>query len=234
MWRRGVWTQAMALRYPSIRFTGIDNDTTALTIAQLRLPQGTQNVSYLSHDMHTLDRKPFGYGSFDLVHLRWLAGDVSCGHFGALIHRLVQQCRVSGTIAWTEAELPITSSSACDFVSSMILAALEVTGRIFLPGVSLSLGLPRRMACWLHDAHCTIVQNEDDMIPIDTGTEAHAVFVEEIEQLARKVRPFVMLAGITNEEFYRDLLLRLREEIHERNFQGVCRLRTLVATRKRT
>ncbi len=229
----GVWTQAMALRYPSIRFTGIDINTIALTVAQLRLPQGTQNVRYLAQDMYTLDVRPFGREAFDLVHLRWLAGDVPAEQFGRLIHTLVQQCRVEGKIVWTEAELPITSSSACDFVSAMILAALEATGHTFSPGVSLSLGLARCMTCWLYDARCTLIRDEDDMIPIDTGTEVHAVFVQEIELLARRVQPFVLATGIVTEEFYNEQLTRLGQEIRERSFQGVCRLRTITATRKR-
>ena len=132
---------------------------------------------------------------------------------------------------WTEAELPLTTSSACDYLESLLLSALEIVGRSFSPGFSLSLGISSRMQWWLRDAKCALKQDLSDIIPIDKGTQHHERFIEELERFAQQIRPFLISVGVITQPEYDDLISQLHREIRIRGFQGVFRLRTMVASK---
>ena len=225
----GIWVQAMAMRYPHMWVVGVDSSALAIEQARIRLPENVSNASYVRQDIHTLGNERFTKASMDLIHMRFLASHVTNQQFGPLLHSLSSLCRRGGILVWTEAELPLTTSSACDYLESLLLSALEAQGRSFSPGFSLSLGLSSRMHWWLRDAKFTVKQDLSDTIPINEGTQSHELFIEELERFAQQIRPFLLHAGVVTNADYDTLMSQLHQEICTRGFQGVFRLRSMVA-----
>jgi SAM-dependent methyltransferase len=116
----GAWAQEVAHCYPNVRVVGIDKS--AYFIEQARtFAAKLPNVTFLERDMFHLEGEPFSPGSIDLIHLRFMSGEVPFQRFPALIESLGRLCRRGGLFVSFEAELPVTSSSACDHLESLLL-----------------------------------------------------------------------------------------------------------------
>ncbi len=198
----GIWAQAMATCYPHLQMIGVENDVRAIEQARMYLPEGISNVRYFTQDIHKLDNGMFANASFDLIHLRFLEAQVTCPQFSPLLHVLYSLCRRNGCIVWSEAELPLTTSAACDYLESLLLTALEGEQRAFSPGFSLSLGIGSRMQWWLYEARFVLKHNVGETIMINAGTPQHTLFVEELEWFAYRIRPFLLQANVVTAPDY--------------------------------
>ena len=107
----GGWVSEMASLYPSLHVVGIDTRAFFLEQARSSLREKA-NVTLRVVDMHRLEEQ-FAPQSFDLMHLRFLAGEVTYKRFPELLLSLGRLCRAGGFMVWTEAELPETNSEAC-------------------------------------------------------------------------------------------------------------------------
>ncbi len=225
----GIWTQAFAARYPHVQVIGVESHVHAIEQARMYLPEGIDNVKYFTQNIHTLGNGMFANASFDLIHLRFLEAQVTSSQFSPLLHILHSLCRRGGCLVWSEAELPLTTSAACDYLESLLLTALEGEQRAFSPGFSLSLGIGSRMQWWLYEARFVLKHNVGETLMINAGTPQHVLFVYELERFAHAIRPFLLHANVIPAPDYDALMMQLHEEIRQRDFQGVFRLRSMVA-----
>ena len=223
----GAWVHEVARDHPRMQVVGIDTNPYFIAHARAATHE-THNAIFLEQDMHTLEGV-FQRGSFDLIHMRFLAGTVSVAQFPRLIQSVSRLCKRNGLIIVTEAELPLTSSSACDYMSSLILSAMISAGRAFSPGFIPQLGVASRLRYWLRTQNCLLKHDDTHYLDVSHGKPAHDIFVEQAIAFAQQIRHFVIGTGQITKPQFEDLFIRLQEEISERGFYGVCPLHTIVA-----
>ena len=227
-WSLGGLVYEMAWRYPSLQITGIDANARTVEVAQI-LAQDLDNVTVFAQDIHHLDDEVFPPASFDLIQLRFLAGNVTPQQFPPLMQSLASICRTGGLLVWTEAELPITTSLACQRLCTMVQEGLQASGRAFTPGYS--LGVTARMGRWLADAGYRITQSRAYAINISVGSKGHDAFVRQVRLFAQQLRTFLLEQDVTTAEMFEEIYLEMQREIEEEQFCGLLYLRTLVAAR---
>ncbi len=227
-WCTGGLVFEMAWRYPSVQITGIDASASMVEKIQ-SLVRGLSNASVMVQDIHRLDDEVFPPASFDLIHLRFLTGDVTLRQFPPLLWSLVRICRPGGLIVWTEAELPITTSPVCRYLCALIRRGLLAGGYISSHGNS--LGITPRMSPWLNEAGCRITQSRVDAINISAGSQGHGAFVRQVQLSGEQARTFLLGMGITTAEEFEEVYLEMQREIEEKNFCGMLYVRTLVGLR---
>jgi ubiquinone/menaquinone biosynthesis C-methylase UbiE len=226
----GGWAYRMATNYPSMHILGIDKNP--YLIAQAQAFHRAGNLTYIVQDMHHLEAAPFTPGAFDLVHMRFLVGDVSFQQFAPLLQSLAHLCQIGGLLIWSEAELVATNSPACDLLQSMILRALQVAGRSFSSGYTLTLGIVNAMSKWLYEAHFDIVRDKDYLLDVSAQTQQHSRFVSLACALALQIQPFLLETGVTTPATFENLLTTLRQELQAPTFCGICPIHTLVGIKR--
>lgn len=127
---------------------------------------------------------------------------------------------------WTEAELPITSSPACQRLSMLVLQGLQAAGRAFAPGYS--LGITPRMGRWLRDAGFRIAQDRAYALEVSTGTMGHEMFARQVFVFGNQVLPFLLQTKVTTAEEFEKVFGQVQKEIRDKSFCGMCFLRTVV------
>lgn len=225
----GAWVYEMAWRHPDMRLVGIDKSAFFIDQAQKHIFGNLPNITYLAQDMHHLEGEIFAPNSFDLIHMRFLVGEVTAQDFPLLIRSLAPLCRSGGFFVWTEAELPFTTSSACERLSELVLQALQVTGRAFAPGHA--LGITPRMGCWLRDAGYRIAQDRAYALEVSAGTKGHEMFARQAYVFGNQVLPFLLQAKVTTAEEFEELFGQMQKEIRDESFCGMCFLRTMVGAK---
>jgi SAM-dependent methyltransferase len=224
----GGWVHEMATRYPKIQLSGIDKNPYFISQARL-ITGGMRNVNFQVQDMLQMGQvPPFQPHSFDLIHMRFVAGEVHFQHFAGLIETLKRLIKPGGVIVWREAELALTSSPALDRLEAALLCALQHAGRSFAPGYSLTMGIGVWMRFWLRRAGFRNVRDLSIKVDVSYGTRSHSTFCEQILPLFQSsVRPLVLQTGILTERAYDDLLRDIGDEIVDKRFCGVVPIHTL-------
>lgn len=227
-WGMGESVYEMALKYPSSHITGIDVDESVVEQAQ-SLVSGLSNVSVFVHDMHHFKDSVLLSASFGLIHLHFLAGEITLQQFTPFFLSLARICQPGGLLVWTEAELPITTSLACQHLCSLMLQALQVSGHMFSQGNS--LGLTARMGNMLNDAGFKSTQSKAYAIDISARSKGNDVFVKQLSVSRKQMLTFLLEVGITTATEFEDLYVEMQQEIREEQFCGLLYVRTVVAMR---
>ncbi len=218
----------MALRFPSFHITGIDKNSSVVKQAQT-LVRWLGNAAMIVQDIHQLDNKVFSSASFDLICLRFLAGDVTLEQFPPLMQSLARICRTRGLLVWTEAELPITTSPACQQLCAMIQQALQASGDAFAPAHS--MWVTAHMDRCLSNAGFRIAQSKTYAIDISTGSKGHDTFVRQVLISGEQVRSYLLEKGITTAERFAEVFGEIQQDIQQENFYGMLYLKTLVGVK---
>ena len=230
-WGMGWCVYEMALKYPSLHITGIDMDASVVEQAQ-SLVNGLSNVTVFVQDIHHFEENVFSSALFDLIHLHFLAGDVTLQQFPILMQSLARICRPGGSLVWTEAELPITTSLACQHLCTLIQRGLQVRGHAFSPGnAGNSLGLIARMGHLLRNAGYRISPSKAYAIDISAGSKGNEAFMTQLDISSEQICSFLLEAGVTTVTEFEDIFLEMQQEIQEEKFCGLLYLRTLVGMR---
>jgi ubiquinone/menaquinone biosynthesis C-methylase UbiE len=224
-WCVGGLAFEMAFRYPSLHITTIDRNASVAEQTQA-LVRGLGNITIFAQDIHHLDDLEFASVSFDLILLRFLAGNITREQLPPLMQSLARISRPRGLLVWTEAEWPITTSPACQQLCAMVQQALQAAGDAFAPGNS--MWVTAHMDRWLSDAGYRIVQNKTHAIDISTGSRGHDAFVRQVLISGEQLRVYLLQKGITTAVEFEDVFLTMQQEIQEEKFCGMVYLSTLV------
>ncbi len=227
-WGMGESIYELALKYPSSHIIGIDVDESAVKQAQ-SLVNKLSNVAVFVHDIHHFEDIFLSPASFGLIHLHFLAGEITLQQFPPLLVSLTRICLPGGLLVWTEAELPITTSLACQHLCLLVLQGLQARGHVFSQGNS--LGLTARMGSLLSDAGYKCTQSKAYAIDISARSKGNAAFVTQLNISRQQIRTFLLEVGVTTVTEFEDMYLEMQQEIQEEQFCGLLYVRTVVAMR---
>ena len=227
-WCVGGLAFEMAFRYPSLRITTIDRNASVAEQTQA-LVRGLGNITIFAQDIHHLDDLEFASASFDLILLRFLAGNVTREQLPPLMQSLARISRPRGLLVWTEAEWPVTTSPACQQLCALVQQALQAAGDAFAPGNS--MWVTAHMDRWLSDAGYRIVQSKTYAIDISKGSNGHDAFVRQVWISREQLRAYLLERGTLTAAEFEDVFVVMQQEIHEETFCGMVYLRTLVGVK---
>jgi ubiquinone/menaquinone biosynthesis C-methylase UbiE len=129
----GEWLRAVARQYPDLQCIGIDEDALQVKVANaLAQRDCLAQVAFIVHEINDISPPLFPQGSFDLVHLSFLGRFILTVNYPALAQVCAALCRPGGMLCWTEAELPITNSPACELLTSLVCEAVQRAGQSFI------------------------------------------------------------------------------------------------------
>jgi SAM-dependent methyltransferase len=129
----GAWLRAVAHLYPHLHCIGIDQDAGLVKAANVLAQRDhLTQVAFLEQELDEKLPTIMQRGSFDLVHLSMLGPYILTTNYPALAQACIALCRPGGMMCWTEAELPITNSTACERLVSLISDALQRAGQSFI------------------------------------------------------------------------------------------------------
>ncbi len=224
----GAWVREVAQGNPRMQVFGVD--ASRFCIEQAReLTRELDNVTLLEQDMYRLE-EVFDVSSFDLISVRFMAGTVSVTQFPRLLEVLTRLCRRNGVLILTEAELPLTSSHACDYLSSLVLTAMLRAGLAFTPAFSPQIGLMSRLRYWTRALGYTFLRDDTRYLDVSHAVPAHnMLFRQQVALFIQQIRPFLLASQQVSPTELDDLFSHTQEEIAERGFCGACPVQTLVA-----
>ena len=225
-WGMGESVYELALKYPTLHITGIDKNESVVEQAQSRVHE-LNNVEVFVHDMHHFENHVLSPAPFHLLHLHFLAGMITLQQFPPFFQSLARTCHPGGLLVWTEAELPITTSLACQHLCSLVLRGLQARGHVFSQGNS--LGLTARMGSMLSDAGYKCTQSKAYAIDISARSNGNHAFVAQLSIARQHICTFLLEVEITTVTEFEALYLEMQQEIQEEQFCGLLYLRTVVA-----
>jgi len=222
----GAWARTLARAYPSLDVLGIDADQAALEMAHtLAFSQDVANVRFALHDMRVLDERVFPFDSFDLIHLAFLAEALLTVDYAALACSLVRLLRPGGVLIWTEAEFPLTTSTACERLFALTFQALDHARQSFLLPVVRTpwhtpvdpartfLGITPLVGMWLRKAGYERERRTVAALELSRGQPLHSQFVNAALEFGKRIQPFLVQQRVIDatsceqlrEEVYREL-----------------------------
>jgi len=174
----GEWLRTVAHVYPHLQCIGIEQDARMVKVANtLAQRDHLGQVAFLAQELDEMLPTLFPQGSFDLVHLSMLGRYILMANYPALAQACAALCRPGGMLCWTEAELPVTNSPACELLTSLVCEALQRAGQSFITermwqvaalfsshsrmteteysaNTRYHLGITMKLGGWLRDAGC--------------------------------------------------------------------------------
>lgn len=136
----GEWLRSIAREYPQLQCIGVDQDQGMVMMANAQAEQdGLAQMRCFEADINDIDPELFPLVKFDLVHLSFLSRYMLTVDYAKLARTCMALCRPSGFICWTEAELPVTNSSAFERLTGLLCEVFDKTGKSFFPESMLEL-----------------------------------------------------------------------------------------------
>ncbi|QBD79659.1 class I SAM-dependent methyltransferase [Ktedonosporobacter rubrisoli] len=226
---KGSWALNIARNYPKLWVLGIDRHAQYVEQANaIAVNEGLPNIEFLVKDISEVKDAGYQQRLFDLVHLQFIVGELMPAQLPIFTQTLVELCKPGGYIVWTEAEIPITNSPACERFSALLSKSLHYGRRAFNPGVA--LGITPLMSSWLRALHCHVVRDIAYPIDLSAGTTMRPRFLYYIHDLGLQMRSFVLNTGICQPEEYDKLFDEALRDIQSLTFAAVCYIRALVCS----
>jgi SAM-dependent methyltransferase len=220
----GAWARDMARTYPHLHVTGIDRDQRCIDAATaLAWQDQIPNVTFAVHDMEHLctDDIQIPSSGFDLVNLALFQSWSLVGNYPALLSDLGSLCCPDGMLRWTEYDMPITTSAALTELTAHLAHAVSLSGQ---PGPLCEhrSSVIHLMGAWLRQAGFEEIRHHATLIDVSAGAASYACFLRQSWVIAQQARTLLLKRGILTKQAAAELLRRLRHEIQERHFYGVC------------
>jgi ubiquinone/menaquinone biosynthesis C-methylase UbiE len=237
----GVWTVAQARKHLYNEFIGIEEAPRKVPLARWHAQQRkTPNAQFACHPLRELESIGFPSGCFGYIQARFLARYLLSLDYAALAGSLFRLCKPGGAIAWTECELPITSSPAWQNLCSLLCRALDEIGQRYAPPTEIEhlmvelrarkgiaeperthLCITPRLSYWLTSAGFEGVQSIAHAIDISAYAPAHDAFVELAEVFCVQVAPLLVTTSLIKEAKLGKLIETARREIQDEQFCGL-------------
>ncbi len=242
---RGDRLLSVAQAYPHLQCIGIDPDEDAIDAAlEQAHTAGVKNVSFLVHDLATLDQLPFPHETFDVITIAFIAPYLLTLDYAALAWSLYSFCRPGETLCWTEGELPTTTSPACESLMEKTCQALQAAGHTFItpsmwdiaalfeqlrreagqvvhPYERRTLGITPMLGSWLRHAGFLHISSTPYAIEVSAGTPAHEIFLQQVLVSAQRIKPFLLATGVISASAFDDLVEQMQRELRGENFSGL-------------
>jgi ubiquinone/menaquinone biosynthesis C-methylase UbiE len=215
----GAWTISAAQAHPEVQFVGIERSPQLVEQARAQAhAHQLENISFTVMD-------PFGSldlpeAPFDLVNARYLLGQLLTEAWPQALRTFMRMVRPGGIIRLTEAELPISSSTAYAQLGGLISQALFQTKRSFSPTGRL-LSVTPVLKRLLQDAGCQQVRYVVAEVNFSAGMPAHEELAQDITQTYRLVLPFLVAAAVTTQEEVEQIYQQMLTELTSERFDAV-------------
>lgn len=238
----GAWASLLAHRYPHLDVLGIDNDPAVLEMAEtLAFTHDVITVRFALQNARTLDESSLSSEHFDLVHLAFLAEAILTVDYVAMARSLFRLLRPGGVLVWTEAEMPLTTSAACERLFALTLQALDHAGQRFLmrdwgmswhtlTGPSRTfLGITPMLGHWLRTSGYEQEQQMVAALDVSHGQPLHSQFVNAVLEFGKRVQLFLVQQGVITEAECEHLREQVYRELRAPDFCGMGYVLTISA-----
>lgn len=219
----GSWALDVGLAYPEQQVLGIDSDPLMVKIAREQALVAGKDSSPLANvsfrHMPIVPPLPFAAGSFDFIHARRWASFLARESWQGLLEECLRLLRPGGQFGSTEAELPSTSSPACERFSEMIAEAYRRAGKNLSDGareIGVSSALPRLV----RQAGFQRVDARRISLDFSADASLHAGVRQHEMVTLRLIQPFLLAWGVSTGEELERLYEQARRELHEETFNG--------------
>lgn len=230
----GAWARTLAHTHPHLDVLGIDCDVTALDMAcNLVFTHEIANARFALQDVRALDESALPPDHFDLIHVAFLAEALLSVDYAALARYLLRLLRPGGVLVWTEAELPLTLSAACERLFALMLQAIDRAGQSFLlpavrsPWNTLAdpertfLGITPMLGMWLREAGYEEFQERVAALEISRGQPLYSQFVNAVLSFGKRIQPFLVQQGVISETECEQLRKEVYTEVRRPDFCGM-------------
>jgi ubiquinone/menaquinone biosynthesis C-methylase UbiE len=233
----GGWALTLGERYPHLQVTGVDISKQMIDYANHQADlRGLVNVSFQVMDilqqpshlpqMHvdgeqitSLNEMPDGY--FDLVNARFIATFMTKTAWPRLVQECRRLLRPGGMLRLTEVERGLSSTSlAHEQVSTLFAKALHLRGGAFSPD-GVHNGILPMLPAFLKEAGFEQIKTRLFEIDYSSGMPAHDAWYRDFIMLFRLARPFLIQAGIAQEDELERLYQRVLVEMDLPDFKAV-------------
>lgn len=215
----GSWVFDAAKAYPHLQVVGVDDVPLMIAIAKEQaLSSGSNamplpNVAFhLAPELAALD---FADGAFDYIHGRRLAPKLTRNTWPALVKECLRLLAPGGIAQFTEWELPVTSSPACERYLELIAQAYHLVGKT-LSGGARALGTSAALPHLVRFAGFSPVQCQTTLLDFSTDCPEHADVLQNAFVALRHIQPFLLawdLAGSAEiEQLYQQAMTEMRAE----------------------
>jgi ubiquinone/menaquinone biosynthesis C-methylase UbiE len=238
----GAWALMLARRFPHLEVLGIDADPEVLAMAHtLAFTHDVTTARFLQQDIRTLDNSSLPPNRFDLVHLAFLAEAILSVDYAALARSLLHLLHPGGVLVWTEAELPLTTSAACERLFALTLQAIDHAGQRFLmrdwgmPNQRLIgpprtfLGITPALGHWLRIAGYESQQQAVAALDVSHGQPLHSQFVNAALEFGKRIQPFLVQHSVISEAECKQLRETVYRELRSPGFCGMAYILTISA-----
>jgi ubiquinone/menaquinone biosynthesis C-methylase UbiE len=250
----GLWTIEQADLYRSKECFGVDLDARAVQrAANAAIAAGRRNAIFWQQpNYHEFDPALCESASFGFVRATFLARALLFTDFPRLARALYRVTAPQGVVAWTECELPITSSPALQQIFALVTRALDAVGHRYAPptelemlmrqrraqpgikeGPRMHLGITPYLAYWLAQAGFRDVRYSAHAIDISASNRAmHGAFCEHALLFLQAIQPLLLFkAKVIEEGAYAELMKDAEVQMGDLRFCGIIFGVTCLGTR---
>jgi ubiquinone/menaquinone biosynthesis C-methylase UbiE len=228
--RTGEWICSLAQRYPQASFIGVDRNEYSIGQARAQSNQ-LSNALFLLKDVQGIVQALQGTRRFDLIHLSFRVGDLLVRDLLLLVEALVKLCKPGGLLVWSETELPLTNSPACERFNVLAAQTMQIYGSA--PGPGNTIGIVPLMGYWLRRLKCTVVQDNARLIDVSNDVDAGGNFRRHFQVFSRQMKWPVLRSGLIWEAAYDKLCNEVERDMEQQKFCAVCWLRSVIVRYKK-
>jgi SAM-dependent methyltransferase len=215
----GGWSFDAGAAYPGQQVIGVDSDPLMIRIAQEQALIAGKDSSPLPNvsfrHMTLAPPLPLESSTFDFIHTRGLASFLATGSWAGLLGDCLRLLRPGGLLSCTEAELPVTSSTAFERFCALIAEACRRAGKN-LSGGARTVGVTATLPRLLRVAGFKRVEVHPVFLDFSADAPGHAGMLQNAVVALRLIQPFLLDWGVTTteeiERLYQLALLDLRAE----------------------
>jgi len=219
----GGWSFDVGAAFPGQQVMGIDSDPLMIRIAREQALVAGKDSSPLPNvsfqHMTLTPPLPLESAAFDFIHTRGLASLLSKESWTGLLRDCLRLLRPGGRLSCTEAELPVTNSSAFERCCALIAEACRRAGKN-LSGGARTVGVAATLPRLLRVAGFQRVDVHPVFLDFSADAVEHAGMLQNVVVALRLIQPFLLDWGVTTTEEIEQLYLQALADLRAETFAG--------------
>lgn len=215
----GGWLLDLLAQHSHMHGVGID-------ISQLMIEYATslvQSQGIAQAQFQVMDAtRPLHFpdSTFDLVNGRMITGFLSTQQWPVLLAECLRITRPGGILRLTEGEWAFTTSAALDKLANYCYLSLTRTGHSFSPN-GRTFGTSNVLRWLMQQAGYGEIQSHAHVVEYSAGTEIHESNCQNLLVFHKLVQPFLVQAGIAQQEELDALYSQMEEDMQAPDFCAV-------------